>query len=212
VKSRAFVRWEALSVASTTKSLFHVRTLAEGALCIALAAVLNMLSVGAPQGGRISLVMVPLVIFALRHGMAEGAIVGALFGMVDMLIEPTGIVFPLQVVLDYPLAFGLVGLVAGAFALWWRNADSRSRVSGAWVAVLATVCAGAARFAAHYVSGVVFFASFAPKGTPVWIYSLAYNGFYMLPATLATCAAVAVLMPALERALPTRATTREVAS
>jgi thiamine transporter len=199
-------------VGSTTRSLFQVRTLAEGALCIALAAVLNMLSVGAPQGGRISLVMVPLVIFALRHGMAEGAIVGALFGMVDMLIEPGGVVFPLQVVLDYPLAFGLVGLVAGAFAAWWRGADSHSRVSGAWVAVLATICAGAARFAAHYISGAVFFASFAPKGTPVWIYSLVYNGFYMVPATLATAAAVAVLMPALQRALPVRAAARQAVS
>jgi thiamine transporter len=192
--------------------LFEVRTLAEGALCIALAAVLNMLSVGAPQGGRISLVMVPLVIFALRNGMAEGAIVGALFGMVDMLIEPGGILFPPQVVLDYPLAFGLVGLVAGAFAVWWHVADGRSRVSGAWVAVLATVCAGAARFAAHFVSGVLFFGSFAPKGTPVWIYSLVYNGLYMLPATVATAVAVAVLMPVLQRALPTRGVSREVAS
>ena len=199
-------------MASTTRSLFQVRTLAEGALCIALAAVLNMLSVGAPQGGRISLVMVPLVIFALRHGMAEGAIVGGLFGMVDLLIEPGGIMFPPQVVLDYPLAFGLVGLVAGAFAVWWHDADARSRVSGAWVAVLATVCAGVARFLAHFVSGVVFFGSFAPKGTPVWIYSLVYNGFYMVPATLATAAAVAILMPALQRALPTRAPVREAVS
>lgn len=196
-------------MARSSRSLFDVRTLAEGALCIALAAVLNMLSVGAPQGGRISLVMVPLVVFALRHGMLEGAIVGALFGLVDMLVEPSGLVYWAQVILDYPLAFGLVGLVAGAFAAWWRAADARGHVSGAWVAALASIAAGGARFAAHYMSGVVFFASFAPKGTPVWIYSLAYNALYMVPATVATAAAVAILMPVLQRALPARAASRQ---
>jgi thiamine transporter len=33
----------------------------------------------------------------------------------------------------------------------------------------------------HVISGVVFFADYAPEGTPVLLYSLLYNGSYLLP-------------------------------
>lgn len=181
---------------------FDTRTLIEGALTIALAAALNsILAWQMPQGGRISLVMVPLVVYGLRRGWAPGLVAGALFGLVDLLIEPAGIVVPIQVVLDFPLAFGAAGFVAGLFCAPWRAAArSGSAARMAWVAAVATVAASAARFAAHWLSGVVFFGSFAPAGQPVWLYSLLYNATYMLPTAILSAAAVAVLMPALERA------------
>jgi thiamine transporter len=175
------------------------RTLVEGALCVALAAVLNSVFVWQmPNGGRVSLVMVPLVVFGLRRGWAWGLTAGALFGLLDLLIEPAGIVFPLQIVVDFPLAFGAAGLVAGLFRPAWRAAATHGTGAMAGVATVATVGACAARFAAHWVSGVVFFAQYA-EGQPVWLYSLVYNGSYMLPATIVSAAAVALLMPALER-------------
>ena len=59
-----------------------------------------------------------------------------------------------------------------------------------------------ARFVPHFVSGVIFFGQNAPKGQPVVIYSLIYNATYMVPATIVCAAAAALLLPALERAVP----------
>jgi thiamine transporter len=177
----------------------ETRTLVEGALTVALAAVLNSAFVWQmPNGGRVSLVMVPLVVFGLRRGWAWGLTAAAVFGLVDLLIEPAGIVYPIQVVLDFPLAFGLAGLTAGVFRPAWRSAVTHGPGPMVGVAIAATVAACAVRFAAHWVSGVVFFAQFA-EGQPVWLYSLLYNGGYMLPTAIVSAAAVAVVMPSLER-------------
>jgi len=65
--------------------------------------------------------------------------------------------------LDYPLAFGALGL-AGLFS---------SNV------VLATFVGIFGRFLAHFISGVVWFGQYAPEGTPVAVYSAIYNGSYL---------------------------------
>ena len=177
-------------------------TLVEGALTVALAAALNALGPMLPQGGRVSLVMLPIVAYGLRRGWVAGTFAGALFGLVDLIIEPVGIFMPIQILLDYPLAFGAAGCVAGLFAGWWRTASGRGTARMAAIAALATVAATAARLGAHWLSGVVFFGSFAPPGQPVWLYSLLYNGAYLLPTALLSAAAAALVMPPLERIQP----------
>ena len=96
---------------------------------------------------------------------------------------------PLQVLLDYPLAFGVLGL-AGLFMPTVRGA-----IVGATVAVLA-------RFACHFLSGVVFFASYAPDGWNPFLYSAAYNAAYLLPSLGIVLVVVVVLLKALEAAQP----------
>ena len=86
----------------------RTQLLVEIALTVALSAVLSMLAVRLPinfAGGTISLSMVPILVLALRRGLLPGLIAGALFGCVDYLIEPF-FVAPVQVLLDYPVAFG----------------------------------------------------------------------------------------------------------
>ena len=175
------------------------RTLIEGALTIALAAALNALGPMLPQGGRVSLVMLPLVVYGLRRGPMAGMVAGALFGLVDLLIEPVGVFMPIQILLDYPVAFGLAGWIAGLFAGAWKTATTANTARMMWVAAAATVAATGGRFAAHWLSGVVFFASFAPPGQPVWLYSLLYNGAYLLPTAVLSAIAAAAVMPALQR-------------
>ena len=175
------------------------RTLIEGALTIAMAAALNALGPMLPQGGRVSLVMLPLVVYGLRRGPVAGMMAGALFGLVDLVIEPIGVFMPIQILLDYPIAFGLAGWVAGLFAGAWRTATAEGPGRMIWIAVLSTAAATSARFAAHWLSGVVFFASFAPPGQPVWLYSLLYNGAYLLPTAILSAAAAAAVLPALQR-------------
>jgi thiamine transporter len=173
--------------------------LVEIALSIALAAVLNTLKVFAmPQGGTVSLVMLPLFVVALRRGVLVGLIAGALYGCVDLMINPY-VVYPVQVLLDYPVAYGAVGL-AGLFNSGWSQRIAAGRVAAAIrVALVPGILFGAVmRYAAHVVSGVVFFGQFAPAGTPVLTYSLLYNSYVAVSAAACMVAAV-VVMPALER-------------
>jgi thiamine transporter len=165
------------------------RVLAEAALAVALAFVLGLIKVfQMPFGGSISLEMVPLILLALRQGPFVGIVAGAVYGLLDLAIEPF-IVHPVQVVFDYPLAFGVLGL-AGFF---------RPTVRGA---ILGTVVAVLARFLCHFVSGVVFFASYAPEGWNPYLYSAAYNSAYLVPSLAIALVAVVVLLRALEGARP----------
>lgn len=152
-----------------TQSRFTPRLIAEMGVAIALAAVLHLVKLWEmPQGGSITLgTMVPLFIIALRRGPTVGALTGAVYGIVEGWILSGGRFFyyPAQVILDYPLAFGLLGL-AGFFP--------RFPAFGITVGALA-------RYASHVVSGALFFAQYAPKGQPVWLYSLGYNVAYLGP-------------------------------
>lgn len=181
----------------------RITLLVEIALTVALSAVLSMLAVRLPintAGGSISFALLPLLVLALRRGVVAGVIAGTLFGSVDLLIEPF-FVAPVQVLLDYPVAYAAVGL-AGLGSGAYRRAASLSPSAGTAVALGYMAFGGTARLAAAWLSGVVFFGANAPAGQPVWLYSLVYNLSYILPS-LAVCAAAAVvIVPLLERAVP----------
>lgn len=176
------------------------QTLVEIALSIALAVALNALKLGQmPQGGSISLVMLPIIVVAIRRGPAAGMVAGALYGGLDVMLDPS-YVHPAQLLLDYPLAFGAVGL-AGLFAPYWNEAVRKAKTTTAvWAIILPAIAVGAlGRYVMHVISGVVFFGEYAPKGTPVLVYSTLYNSFVWVSA--AVCfAAAAVVLPALARA------------
>ena len=118
-----------------------------------------------PQGGTKTIgSMVPIVWFALRRGLRWGVEAGIIYGLVHMVISGD-IYYPTQIIFDYPLAFGALGLT-GAF----RNRP----VIGVGVGILG-------RFACHFVSGVVFFGQYAWAGWNVYAYSAAYNATYLVP-------------------------------
>jgi thiamine transporter len=165
------------------------RVLTEAALAVALAFVLGLIKVWKmPLGGSVSLEMVPLILLALRQGPWVGILAGAAYGLLDLAIEPF-VFHPVQVFLDYPLAFGVLGL-AGLFEPTVRGA------------ILGTIVAVLARFLCHFVSGVVFFASYAPEGWNLYLYSAAYNAAYLVPSLIIALVAVVALLRALERAQP----------
>jgi len=174
----------------------------EISLTLALAVVLGSLKIWQmPQGGSVSLGMLPVIVLAVRRGPWVGLAAGALAGLLGLIVEPPYVVHPVQFMLDYPLAFAGVGL-AGVFAPLWRSlADKRAWGRGIAMAIVPGILLGSAvRYAFHVVSGVVYFASFA-EGKPVLAYSLAYNSFVLVSAALCLAAAV-LIMPALERVVP----------
>lgn len=158
-----------MATAAQQERVIGPRTIAEIGVAIALASVLHLIKLWEmPQGGSITLgTMVPLFILALRRGPLVGAIAGALYGIFEGWIISGGRFFlhPVQVILDYPLAFGVLA-IAGFF----RRSPALGVTLGA-----------AARYLSHVISGVVFFAQYAPKGQPVWLYSLGYNVTYLGP-------------------------------
>ncbi|HET7271294.1 MAG TPA: energy-coupled thiamine transporter ThiT [Rubrobacter sp.] len=165
------------------------RVLTEAAIAVALSFVLGLVVLfKMPYGGTVSLEMIPLILLALRQGPVVGTVAGVAYGLLDLVIDPF-MVHPVQVLLDYPLAFGALGL-AGLFRPTVRGA-----IVGTTVAVLA-------RFACHFVSGVVFFASYAPEGWNVYLYSAAYNAAYLAPSLGIALVVVVVLLKALEGAQP----------
>src|SRR6266568_7832651 len=125
--------------------VLRVKVLAETAAMVALSGALYAVKVFTlPQGGSITLAsMVPIFLLALRRGPRVGIIGGAIFGLVA-LVEDQFIYNPFGMFLDYPLAFGLLGL-AGFFR--------RKPLLGLVVGITA-------RFCSHFVSGVLFFAGF----------------------------------------------------
>jgi thiamine transporter len=165
------------------------RVLTEAALAVALAFVLGFVVLfKMPFGGSVSLEMIPLILLALRQGWRVGIIAGAAYGLLDLTID-TYVVHPVQLLLDYPLAFGVLGL-AGLF---------RPTVRGA---ILGTTVAVVARFVCHFLSGVIFFASYAPEGWNPLLYSAAYNAAYLAPSLGIAIVVTVVLLKALEGAQP----------
>jgi len=148
-----------------TKLKFSTKIMAEIAVFVALASVLSYIKIfSLPQGGSVTLAsMVPILWLALRRGPKVGLFAAAVYGVVQLALGPEGIYYPAQVLLDYPIAFGLLGL-AGFF--------QKRPFIGVTVGIIG-------RFVAHFLSGIIFFAIYAGEMNPV-IYSAVYNGGYLL--------------------------------
>lgn len=156
---------------SESKTVWSTKMLALGAVCMALSNVLSMIKLfDMPQGGSVTPAsMLPLMLFAYVYGVGPGMTVGAVYGVMQFIIEPYFLSVP-QMLLDYPIAFAMVGL-AGLFSKNEKRALGLS---------LGVVLGSLGRFAAAVLSGVVFFAEYAGDQNP-WVYSIGYNGAYMLP-------------------------------
>jgi thiamine transporter len=173
------------TLGKTNKNIFPTKILAEITVFVALAAALayashSFLSFAWLQGGSINLGMLPIFWLALRRGPKIGIFAGAVLGVVDLAIEPF-VVHPVQFVLDYPLAFACLGL-AGFFRGF-------SRVGP----VMGEAVGGAGRFLCHFTSGVVYFANYAPAGVSPIVYSIVYNGTYMIPSIIICVIAIVLL-------------------
>ncbi|MCL1970509.1 MAG: energy-coupled thiamine transporter ThiT [Candidatus Bathyarchaeota archaeon] len=154
------------------------RILAEVAIFTALSTALSIIVIWhMPQGGSVTLAsMVPLIWLALRRGPKVGIFAGVIYGFVQLAILPE-VYYPTQLLLDYPLAFGCIGL-AGFFKTH---------------SILGTTIAVAGRWVMHVISGAIFFAEYAPEGMNPWLYSSIYNGSYLFVELVISCILVYIL-------------------
>jgi len=158
-----------------SKQNFETKILAEIIVFAALSAVLYIIRpFSLPYGGSITLgSMVPVMWLSLRRGVRVGFIAGAIFGLVALLIDVmllpySPITNPVQVVLEYPIAFGALGL-AGIF----HKSSTAPAMVGVGISILA-------KFFLHFIAGIVFWVWTVPEGWNPVAWSAVYNGSFLL--------------------------------
>lgn len=156
----------------------NTKKIVYGGICISLSFILSYFKIfQLPQGGSITLAsMFPLVLYAIVFGPIAGIIAGVAYGILQ-LFQDMWVLNTWQLLLDYPLAFGSIGL-AGLAPKFIKNTSVRTTV--------ALMIAFISRCTMHVLSGAIFFANFAPEGMNPWIYSLSYNGTFLFGEFLIT--------------------------
>ena len=144
------------------------KVLSISALLVALSTALSYVVLfKAPYGGSVTLFSIlPIVLAGYFFNVRIGLIVGMAVGFLNLLLNPY-IVHPIQLLLDYPLAFGALGL--GGIL---KKRGEYSIIGVLWISILA-------RYFCAFLSGEVFFGAYAPKGFNPVTWSLVYNASYL---------------------------------
>ena len=159
-----------------TNSHQRVRALTEGAIFVALAFVLSFVKLyQLPNGGSLTPAMFPILLYALRFGLGRGFAAGFVFGLLQLIFDGAYAWGWQSMLLDYLLAFTPLGL-AGLFK------------GKAWGIFPGTFIGCLGRFIIHHISGITIYRIIEPTAVPglgtydnAHLYSLVYNGSYMLP-------------------------------
>lgn len=174
---------------SAKRVKWNAALIAKAALCVALAYVLNFVTLfRMPMGGSVTLVaLLPLILFTVAYGPLEGLLVGCVFGLLDLMLNPY-VIHPIQLLVDYPMSYGAVALAYVGWKIPWKQSKLK---------LPAAVLFGyLGRFIMTVLSGVVFFSEYAGEQGAL-LYSVAYNGNY-LAIECAMCM-IAVLVPGVDR-------------
>ncbi len=180
-----------------------IREMVESAILIGIATMINeFIKMDAPWafGGSITLgSMLPLLLIAWRWGTKQGLFSALVFSIMQLLLGVKNVTYgqtAIQMVgitlLDYVVAYTVYGL-GGIF---------KKRMNNKLLALAAgIVLVGALRFICHFVSGWMIWDALWPneKGLSGAMYSLIYNGGYMLPEVLVALVAGLLLYNPLKK-------------
>ena len=174
-----------------------------------------------PFGGQLTLVsMLPIVLISYRHGVRWGLTAALAYSLVQMALGGNTVAAAFQpgyfgdgtmignailmCLLDYVLAYTALGL-GGCF---------RNRIADKGLALMSGgLVAMGCRYLAHIFSGYILFAGwaewfFTQEGFPAWgaalvesvspnalgwLYSIVYNGMYMVPEMILTAIAAVLV-------------------
>jgi thiamine transporter len=177
-----------------------LQTVVEVAIFAAIAVVLDMIQGGLfkgifTSGGSIGIAMVPVLVISYRRGLGWGLLCGLIVSVLQMLSglyivqakdlpDNLKVFGPfLQVMLDYILAYTLVG-VAGAFSKLYKN--SKTKTNKILFVSIGSIIGGFLKYLSHVLSGILFWlgdgsSSFAGQPNNTHLYSWVYNGLYSIP-------------------------------
>lgn len=176
-----------LGSAHFTKKKLNAKQIAFSAMAITIAVLLsNVKLFQLPMGGSVTLCsMLFITLIGSWFGLGAGLTGAIAYGFLQMIIDPYIISFP-QLIVDYVLAFGVLGL-SGLF---------HNKKNGILIGYLVGV---AGRFCFSVLSGVIFFGMYAPEEFPSpFAYSAAYNGSYL--AVEAGITTAILLIPKVQKA------------
>ena len=187
----------------TEKTAKPLTVLAESAIMLALAVVLSLIRIyKMPMGGSITMFsMLPICLIAVKYGPKQGlgtAFLFAVYKLGKALVEGDVFVYTIGfaavtvcVLFDYLLPFTCLG-----FAGMFRKRGNAGVIAGISLVI-------AFRFLCHFVTGVVIWGQWAPEGMGKYLYSLIYNGQYMLPELVITVilAVILINVPQMRRLL-----------
>jgi len=174
-----------------------ILTLCECAVLLALSAALSFVVIyPAPMGGSVTLLsMLPLLLVGARHGLKWGvgtAFVYSLIQLGQALMAGNVFIYcytPVAVItcvlFDYLVPFTALGFTG----LSKKQDEGSGRVRFLVLCALLITF----RFVCHYITGVTIWGQWAPDGMGKYLYSLLYNGGYMLPELVLTMAGAAVI-------------------
>ncbi|MBA1433659.1 energy-coupled thiamine transporter ThiT [Bombilactobacillus bombi] len=150
----------------------------EGAIIVALATALTYI----PNSFGVSSIelqygTIPVVIYAWRRGLRAGAVAGMVWGILEMLLfalSNGSVVNPWQGLLEYPIAFGVLGLAG----LWSSviQTDFQQHRSVYSIMLLSSLVAICSKYLLHFIAGGIVWAAYAPRSMNPWLYSLIING------------------------------------
>lgn len=165
----------------------NLRALTEGAVMVALAQVLGYIKLFAlPNGGSITLNMLPIFIFCARWGLGYGLLSSFVLGLLQLLLDGAYAWGWQSIIGDYLIAYGVIG-IAGLF---------HKRKNGL---LIGTVVGSVARFIVAWAVGAIVWGEYMPDNffgmtmTSPWIYSALYNGSYIF-INMVLCLAVGALL------------------
>lgn len=170
----------------------NIRKITVAAILIALGAVLSLIKIWTnPWGGSVTLLsMVPIVLISVMFGVPWGLFSSFVYSLVQIALDLAGMmVWGMDarmwigaIVFDYVVAYTAIGL-AGLFR--------KKGIIGICIGTTAALCI---RFASHFISGYIFFDIWMPETfSNSALYSVVYNGTYMLPELVSTVIAIVVL-------------------
>lgn len=158
-------------------------------VCIAASYALSFVKfLQMPQGGSVTLTsMLPLMLFAYKFGTKKGVLAGFIYGLLQLIQNPTPY-HPLQVFMDYMVAFSALGL-AGMFSKFnlFNNNDAIKFTLGA-------VVAGALRYFCHVITGIFVFYTWAQEGYGAVAWGFIYNSFVFIDLALVVAVGCLILL------------------
>lgn len=167
---------------------YDSRALTYGAICVATAFALSYVKFfSLPQGGSVTFAsMFPIILYSYMFGTRKGLVVGVVYGMLQFIQSPQ-FYQPVQVLLDYPIAFGALGVAGIARKIPFVKGKPLAEFT------VGTLIAGILRYFSHVISGYYVFSSWAMDGYSAVGWAFAYNAFVFADIAIVLAVGLAAL-------------------
>lgn len=144
-----------------------------------------------PEGGSITLSLLPIFLCAYLMGPGYGIIVGLVCAAVQFALGLAVFYGPWSVLLDYVLPLAVLGLAPLFHSIALKKGTFYTGI----------VVSMVMKYFIHVLSGALLFASYAPKGMNPWVYSLGYNAIYNIGTLILSYVVFALVYPRVKNSI-----------